>query len=162
MVWDISTLQVSLQSVFLLSLPLIKTDHCQPRLFSHNKQLAALALTAFPILQVKRHFRLSCDRLLSVSSCGRMLWCCKFHTLTAALKYRKCEVCVVFLSVGSRDSILEVWRNGTLKHCINFPEQQRATLSSALLLPEVTRSFVHPAFVFVSFPTVLKLFVCLH
>ncbi|XP_017282325.1 DENN domain-containing protein 3 [Kryptolebias marmoratus] len=63
-------------------------------------------------LQVKRHFRLSCDRLLAVYSCSRMLWCC------------------------SRDNIMEVWRNGTLKHRISFPDQQRATLSSALLLPE--------------------------
>ncbi|XP_054909978.1 DENN domain-containing protein 3 [Poeciliopsis prolifica] len=63
-------------------------------------------------LQVKRHFRLSCDRLLSVYSCGGVLWCC------------------------ARDGIMEVWRNGTLKQHINLPEQQRVTYSSALLIPE--------------------------
>ncbi|XP_061598363.1 DENN domain-containing protein 3-like [Cololabis saira] len=63
-------------------------------------------------LQVKRHFRLSCDRLLSVNSCAGMLWCC------------------------SRDSIMEVWRSGSLKHRVTLPEQQRAALSCALLLPE--------------------------
>uniref|UniRef100_A0A7N6FAV9 UDENN domain-containing protein n=1 Tax=Anabas testudineus TaxID=64144 RepID=A0A7N6FAV9_ANATE len=30
-------------------------------------------------LQVKKHFRLSCDRLQSVHSCNETLWCCKFH-----------------------------------------------------------------------------------
>ncbi|XP_008291089.1 DENN domain-containing protein 3 [Stegastes partitus] len=66
-------------------------------------------------LQVKRHFRLSCDRLQSVSSCNTTLWCC------------------------SRDSIMEVWRNGSLKHRMNLPEQLKgstATFSAALLLPE--------------------------
>ncbi|KAK1880297.1 DENN domain containing protein 3 [Dissostichus eleginoides] len=66
-------------------------------------------------LQVKRHFRLSCDRLLSVYSCNGTLWCC------------------------SRDNIMEVWRNGSLKHRLNLPEQQKgstATFSSILLLPE--------------------------
>eukprot|EP00064_Thunnus_orientalis_P008052 superscaffoldBa00000933_g8074 len=66
-------------------------------------------------LQVKRHFRLSCDRLQSVYSCSATLWCC------------------------SRDSIMEVWRNGSLKHRLNLPEQQKGsttTFSSILLLPE--------------------------
>ncbi|XP_069032261.1 LOW QUALITY PROTEIN: DENN domain-containing protein 3-like [Embiotoca jacksoni] len=66
-------------------------------------------------LQVKRHFRLSCDRLQSVYACNGSLWCC------------------------SRDSIMEVWRNGSLKNRIHLPEQQRgstAAFSSALLLPE--------------------------
>ncbi|XP_042362899.1 DENN domain-containing protein 3 [Plectropomus leopardus] len=66
-------------------------------------------------LQVKRHFRLSCDRLQSVYSCNGTLWCC------------------------SRDNIMEVWRNGSLKHRLNLPEQQKgstATFSSILLLPE--------------------------
>ncbi|XP_014866088.1 PREDICTED: DENN domain-containing protein 3 [Poecilia mexicana] len=63
-------------------------------------------------LQVKRHFRLSCDRLQSVYSCGGVLWCC------------------------ARDGIMEVWRNGTLKQHINLPEQQRVTFSSALLITE--------------------------
>uniref|UniRef100_A0A3B5MXW1 DENN domain containing 3 n=1 Tax=Xiphophorus couchianus TaxID=32473 RepID=A0A3B5MXW1_9TELE len=62
-------------------------------------------------LQVKRHFRLSCNRLQSVYSCGGVLWCCE-------------------------DGIMEVWRNGTLKQHINLPEQQRVTFSSALLIPE--------------------------
>lgn len=68
-----------------------------------------------PTLQVKRHFRLSCDRLQSISSCNGVLWCC------------------------SRDSIMEVWRNGTVKHQLNLPEQQKgsaATFSSVLLLLE--------------------------
>uniref|UniRef100_UPI0037E7A8B3 DENN domain-containing protein 3 n=1 Tax=Semicossyphus pulcher TaxID=241346 RepID=UPI0037E7A8B3 len=66
-------------------------------------------------LQVKRHFRLSCDRLQSVSSCNGTLWCC------------------------SRENIMEVWRNGSVKHRLNLPEQQKgstATFSSILLLPE--------------------------
>ncbi|KAM4724802.1 DENN domain-containing protein 3 isoform 2-T2 [Anableps anableps] len=63
-------------------------------------------------LQVKRHFRLSCNRLQSVYSCGGFLWCC------------------------ARDSIMEVWRNGTFKQRINMPEQQRVTFSSALVLSE--------------------------
>ncbi|XP_034401788.1 DENN domain-containing protein 3 isoform X2 [Cyclopterus lumpus] len=66
-------------------------------------------------LQVKRQFHLSCDRLQSVSSCNGTLWC------------------------SSRDNIMEVWRNGSLKHRLTLPEQQRgatATFSSILLLPE--------------------------
>ncbi|KAF0024519.1 hypothetical protein F2P81_023321 [Scophthalmus maximus] len=66
-------------------------------------------------LQVKRHFRLSSDRLLSVCIWNGTLWCC------------------------SRDSLMEVWRNGSLKHRLNLPEQQKgstATFSSVLLLPE--------------------------
>ncbi|XP_062291984.1 DENN domain-containing protein 3 isoform X2 [Scomber scombrus] len=66
-------------------------------------------------LQVKKHFRLSCDRLQSVYSCNISLWCC------------------------SRDSIMEVWRNGSLKHRLNLPEQHKgstASFSSILLLPE--------------------------
>ncbi|KAM9385934.1 DENN domain-containing protein 3 [Pholidichthys leucotaenia] len=66
-------------------------------------------------LQVKKHFRLSCDRLLSIHSCNGTLWCC------------------------SRDSIMEVWRNGSLKQRRSLPEQQKGptvTFSSALLLPE--------------------------
>ncbi|XP_028276114.1 DENN domain-containing protein 3 isoform X2 [Parambassis ranga] len=66
-------------------------------------------------LQVKRQFRLSCDRLQSVYSSNGTLWCC------------------------SRDSIMAVWRNGSLKQRMNLPEQHRgstATFSSILLLPE--------------------------
>ncbi|XP_077405367.1 DENN domain-containing protein 3 [Vanacampus margaritifer] len=66
-------------------------------------------------LQVKKNFRLSCDRLHSVYSYNVTLWCC------------------------SRDSIMEVWRNGTLKHRLNLPEQHKgsaATFSCVLLLPE--------------------------
>ncbi|XP_068603240.1 DENN domain-containing protein 3-like [Brachionichthys hirsutus] len=69
-----------------------------------------------PTLQVKRHFRLSCDRLQSVSGCDGTLWCC------------------------SRDGIVGVWRNGTVKHRLSPPEQQRrgsaAAFSALLLLPE--------------------------
>ncbi|KAK5607441.1 hypothetical protein CRENBAI_021189 [Crenichthys baileyi] len=63
-------------------------------------------------LKVKKHFRLSCDLLQSVYSCGGALWCC------------------------SRNSIMEVWRNGSLKQRVNLPEHQRVTFSCALLLPE--------------------------
>ncbi|XP_078477925.1 DENN domain-containing protein 3 [Lampetra planeri] len=61
-------------------------------------------------LQVKKSFRLSCDHLQSVFSCSGTLWCC------------------------SRDSIMEVWRNGSLKHRLNLPEQQRGTTFSCILL----------------------------
>lgn len=37
-----------------------------------------------PTTQVKRQFRLSCDRLLSISSCNGTLWCCEFRALAAA------------------------------------------------------------------------------
>ncbi|MEQ2252096.1 hypothetical protein ILYODFUR_018198, partial [Ilyodon furcidens] len=63
-------------------------------------------------LKVKKHFRLSCDLLQSVYTCGGALWCC------------------------SRNSIMEVWRNGSLKQRVNLPEHQRVTFSCALLLPE--------------------------
>ncbi|XP_006788164.1 DENN domain-containing protein 3 [Neolamprologus brichardi] len=66
-------------------------------------------------LQVKKHFRLSCGHLQSVYSCSGTLWCC------------------------SRDKIMEVWRNGSLKRCMNLPEQQKGsttTFSCALILPE--------------------------
>ncbi|XP_019731831.1 DENN domain-containing protein 3 isoform X1 [Hippocampus comes] len=66
-------------------------------------------------LQVKKNFRLSCDRLHSVHCSSVTLWCC------------------------SRDSIMEVWRNGSLKHRLNLPEQHKgsaATFSAVLLLPE--------------------------
>lgn len=32
-------------------------------------------------IQVKRHFRLSCDRLQSISSCNGTLWCCKLNSV---------------------------------------------------------------------------------
>ncbi|XP_057684253.1 DENN domain-containing protein 3 [Corythoichthys intestinalis] len=66
-------------------------------------------------LQVKKNFRLSCDRLQSVYSYNVTLWCC------------------------SRDSIMEVWRNGTLKHRLNLPEQHKGstvTFSTVLLIHE--------------------------
>ncbi|XP_075907823.1 DENN domain-containing protein 3 isoform X2 [Nelusetta ayraudi] len=62
-------------------------------------------------LQVKRHFRLSCEHLQSISSCNGTLWCC------------------------SRDGIMELWRNGSVKNRLSLPDQQRA-VSSALLLAE--------------------------
>ncbi|CAL8373136.1 unnamed protein product [Boreogadus saida] len=67
-------------------------------------------------LQVRKQFRLSCDRLLSVCNHNGGLWCC------------------------SRDSIMEVWRNGTLKHRMSLPEQLKGAgtaFSSILLLPEL-------------------------
>lgn len=67
-------------------------------------------------LQVKRHFHVSCDSLQSVSSSNGTLWCC------------------------SRDSIMEMWRNGTIKKRLHLPEQQKgsqAIFSSVLLLPEI-------------------------
>ena len=42
---------------------------------------------------------------------------------------------------GSRDSIIEVWRNGSLKHRMSLPEQLKGAgtaFSSILLLPEVS------------------------
>ncbi|KAK2830455.1 hypothetical protein Q5P01_018386 [Channa striata] len=66
-------------------------------------------------LQVKKQFRLSCDHLQSVCSSNGTLWCC------------------------SRDSIMEVWRNGSLKNWRKLPEQQKESpsrFSSVLLLPE--------------------------
>ncbi|KAM4550180.1 DENN domain-containing protein 3 [Fundulus diaphanus] len=63
-------------------------------------------------LQVKRTFRLSCDRLQSVYNCGGALWCC------------------------SRDGIMEVGRTGVVKQHINLHEPQRVTYSAALVLPE--------------------------
>ncbi|KAM8841736.1 DENN domain-containing protein 3 isoform 2-T2 [Spinachia spinachia] len=68
-----------------------------------------------PTLQVKKQFRLSCDRLQSVYSCNGTLWC------------------------ASRENLMEVWRNGSLKRRLTLPEQQKgstATFSSLLLLPE--------------------------
>lgn len=56
-------------------------------------------------------------------------------------------VCVCVCCSGSRDSIMEVWRNGSLKHRLNLPEQQKGSVSSfssVLLLPEVFDS-VHTA-----------------
>ncbi|XP_029370160.1 DENN domain-containing protein 3 [Echeneis naucrates] len=65
-------------------------------------------------LQAKKQFRLACDCLQSVNSWNSTLWCC------------------------SRDSIMEVWRNGSMKHRLNLPEQRGSivTFSSILLLPE--------------------------
>ncbi|XP_030596134.1 DENN domain-containing protein 3 isoform X1 [Archocentrus centrarchus] len=66
-------------------------------------------------LQVRKYFRLSCDRLQSVCSYSGMLWCC------------------------SRESIMEVWKNGSIKCRMNLPEQQKgstAAFSCALHLPE--------------------------
>lgn len=89
----------------------------EPEKYSHKVAYSCSAegtVMAWDVstLQVKRHFRLSCDRLQSVYSCGGVLWCC------------------------ARDSIMEVWRNGSIKQHINLPEPQRVTFSSALLLPE--------------------------
>ncbi|XP_056154239.1 DENN domain-containing protein 3 [Lampris incognitus] len=67
-------------------------------------------------LQVKKQFRLSCGRLLSVSNYNGTLWCC------------------------SRDSIMEVWRNGSLKNRLSLLEQHKGSttlFSSLLLLPEI-------------------------
>ena len=48
---------------------------------------------------------------------------------------------------GSRDSIIEVWRNGSLKHRMSLPEQLKGAgtaFSSILLLPEVgTHTHTH-------------------
>lgn len=55
--------------------------------------LTAITLTSFFFLscssayepfQVKRHFRLSCERLQSISSCGGLLWCCKYQAPSEA------------------------------------------------------------------------------
>ncbi|KAK6327886.1 hypothetical protein J4Q44_G00035320 [Coregonus suidteri] len=63
-------------------------------------------------LQVRKQFRLSCDRLQSVQLCNGTLWCC------------------------ARDCIMEVWKNGTLHRKISLPEQLcgSPTAFSSLLL----------------------------
>ncbi|XP_020360569.1 DENN domain-containing protein 3 isoform X1 [Oncorhynchus kisutch] len=66
-------------------------------------------------LQVRKQFRLSCDRLQSVQLCSGTLWCC------------------------ARDCIMEVWKNGTLTRKISLPEQLRGSptaFSSFLLYQE--------------------------
>lgn len=95
-------------------------------------------------IQVKRHFRLSCDRLQSISSCNGTLWCCKFNSVntwgTRESWWWKLNHLRLSFSPGSRDNIMEVWRNGSVKHRLNLPEQQRGSttsFSSVLLLPEV-------------------------
>lgn len=49
----------------------------------HNSDFIFLACANGPV-QVKRHFRLSCDRLQSISSCSGTLWCCKSPARSAA------------------------------------------------------------------------------
>uniref|UniRef100_A0A3P9ME30 DENN/MADD domain containing 3a n=1 Tax=Oryzias latipes TaxID=8090 RepID=A0A3P9ME30_ORYLA len=66
-----------------------------------------------PTLQVRKRFRLSCDRLQSVHCSGGMLWC------------------------SSRDSVMEVWRTGSVKSRLHLPEPQRASFSAVVLLSEV-------------------------
>uniref|UniRef100_A0A3B4FNG2 DENN domain-containing protein 3-like n=1 Tax=Pundamilia nyererei TaxID=303518 RepID=A0A3B4FNG2_9CICH len=99
---------------------------CNRQLTEHRAEVTGLAVAyscsaegtvmAWDVstLQVKKHFRLSCSRLQSIYSCSGTLWCCK-------------------------DRIMEVWRNGSLKRCMNLPEQQKGsttTFSCALILPE--------------------------
>ncbi|KAL2080253.1 hypothetical protein ACEWY4_024046 [Coilia grayii] len=55
-------------------------------------------------LQVRKHFRLSCDRLQSVQVHNGWLWCC------------------------ARDSILEVRRNGTVQRRVSLPPQRSPQL----------------------------------
>ncbi|TNN45360.1 DENN domain-containing protein 3 [Liparis tanakae] len=101
---------------------------CNRQLTEHRAEVTGLSLDTdkysaegsvmvwdVSTLQPKKQFRLSCDRLQSISSCNGTLWC------------------------SSRDSIMEVWRNGSLKHRLTLPDQQRgatATFSALLLLPE--------------------------
>ncbi|XP_024251184.1 DENN domain-containing protein 3 isoform X3 [Oncorhynchus tshawytscha] len=63
-------------------------------------------------LQVRKRFRVSCDRLQSVQLCNGTLWCC------------------------ARDCIMEVWKNGMLHRKISLPEQLcgSPTAFSSLLL----------------------------
>ncbi|KAM9418343.1 DENN domain-containing protein 3-like isoform 1-T2 [Salvelinus alpinus] len=66
-------------------------------------------------LQVRKQFRLSCDRLQSVQLCSGTLWCC------------------------ARDCIMEVWKTGTLNRKISLPEQlcgSPTAFSSFLLYQE--------------------------
>ncbi|XP_029588566.1 DENN domain-containing protein 3 isoform X1 [Salmo trutta] len=66
-------------------------------------------------LQVRKQFRLSCDRLQSIQLCSGTLWCC------------------------ARDCIMEVWKNGTLNRKISLPEQlcgSPTAFSSFLLYQE--------------------------
>uniref|UniRef100_A0A8C7DI15 DENN domain-containing protein 3 n=1 Tax=Oncorhynchus kisutch TaxID=8019 RepID=A0A8C7DI15_ONCKI len=52
-------------------------------------------------LQVRKQFRVSCDRLQSVQLCNGTLWCCKYT-----------------------DCIMELWKNGMLHRKISLPEEQ--------------------------------------
>lgn len=85
----------------------------------------------------------------------------------------KSSLCVsLSFPPGSRDNIMEVWRNGSVKHRLNLPEQQKESaviFSSVLLLPEVPHTHMHThkhslsicvLFFLVFDPFVLVVFVC--
>ncbi|CAN9503904.1 unnamed protein product [Ophioblennius macclurei] len=93
----------------------LETDKYSQRVAYSCSAEGAVMVWDVSTLQVKRHFRVPCDRLQSVHCSNGSLWCC------------------------SRDSIMEVWRTGSLKHRMHLPEQQKgssATFSSILLLPK--------------------------
>uniref|UniRef100_A0A4W5NW15 DENN domain-containing protein 3 n=1 Tax=Hucho hucho TaxID=62062 RepID=A0A4W5NW15_9TELE len=105
---------------------------CNKQLTDHRSEVTGLALgdpkvayscsaegtvMAWDVstLQVRKQFRLSCDRLQSVQLCSGTLWCC------------------------ARDCIMEVWKNGTLHRKISLPEQlcgSPTAFSSFLLYQE--------------------------
>lgn len=71
---------------------------------------------------------------------GSTLWLQHCHRISESWYLKKKNRLCLPLYTGSRDGIMEVWRNGTVKHHLMLPEQQRgstAAFSSALLLPEV-------------------------
>lgn len=85
----------------------------------------------------------------------------------------KSSLCVsLSFPPGSRDNIMEVWRNASVKHRLNLPEQQKESaviFSSVLLLPEVPHTHMHThkhslsicvLFFLVFDPFVLVVFVC--
>lgn len=79
------------------------------------------------------------SKLLNVPSCKvwNVLWPGMEYECTLR---READQNKPSLSAGSRDSIMEMWRNGTIKKRLHLPEQQKgsqAIFSSVLLLPEV-------------------------
>uniref|UniRef100_A0A674ELC6 DENN domain-containing protein 3 n=1 Tax=Salmo trutta TaxID=8032 RepID=A0A674ELC6_SALTR len=85
---------------------------CNKQLRDHRSEVTGLPKVAYSCsaegtvmvwdvstLQVRKQFRVSCDRLQSVQLCNGTLWCC------------------------ARDCIMEVWKNGMLHRKICLPEQ---------------------------------------
>uniref|UniRef100_A0A4W5P760 DENN domain-containing protein 3 n=1 Tax=Hucho hucho TaxID=62062 RepID=A0A4W5P760_9TELE len=87
---------------------------CNKQLTDHRSEVTGLPTVAYSCsaegtvmvwdvstLQVRKQFRVSCDRLQSVQLCNGTLWCCKYT-----------------------DCIMEVWKNGMLHRKISLPEEQ--------------------------------------
>lgn len=49
------------------------------------------------------------------------------------------------ISTASRDSVMEVWRTGSVKSRVHLPEPQRASFSAVVLLSEVQLTATHTA-----------------